>query len=224
MRFTASILVLLILHLGAAAIAGEAKAPPAPDANAKVAEAEKKSEKAPAQPTPEQAVKIKKLIARLDADEFTEREAASTALNEFGAVAEIPLREAFARETSPEARMRLTRLLSSVEALKCDLTGEWEESMENIGHKNYYRLTTGPAGELRMAVTDYSEYQEFTIDTIRIKDGKLMLHATYMPGYEFDLDLKIIDKDKLTGTGKRRSDGLTLKVDYARVTKRPDKK
>jgi hypothetical protein len=211
-------------------------APPAPKAElepdkkgdaqktaAAEADAPHPAEKPPVQPTPEQEAKIKKLVARLDAEEFEDREAASAALNEFGVVAELPLRDAFAKEPSPEARVRLTRLLASIEALKCDLAGEWEETKENISYKCYYRLSVGPTGALCMAVTEYNADQQYTFDDVRIKDGKLMLHETFNPGYEFDMVLKVINKDKLTGTATRRSDGLVLKVDYDRVTKRPEK-
>jgi WD40 repeat protein/Flp pilus assembly protein TadD len=58
--------------------------------------------------------RLTQLIAELDGDEFAKREAAAKALAKLGAAAESALRQALAARPSPEARMRLERLLKAL--------------------------------------------------------------------------------------------------------------
>jgi RNA polymerase sigma factor (sigma-70 family) len=58
---------------------------------------------------------LDKLITRLDADVFEEREKATRALIEAGRAAEAALKAALARGPSPEARVRIERILAKLE-------------------------------------------------------------------------------------------------------------
>ena len=190
-------------------------------AKPETAEAKAPQSPAPVEASREEQAKIDALLPKLDSDDFTTREAASAALAAMGMCTELTLRKIYAKPPSEEVRERVERLLSSIEALRCELTGEWEETKESISYKCYYRVEIQPSGKLTMRVTDYNKDQHYLFDSVEVKNGELCLHETFNPGFEFDIHLKPSSKDHLTGTATRRSDGLVLAVEYNRVTSPP---
>jgi WD40 repeat protein len=65
-------------------------------------------------PAPGQAVKVEKLLAELDGDDFDTRDKATTALAQRGAAIEPALRQALAGKPSLEVRLRVAKLLRQV--------------------------------------------------------------------------------------------------------------
>ena len=171
--------------------------------------------------SPDEQQKIDALLLKLDSDDFTTREAGSAGLARMGLCAETTLRKIRAHPPSEEVRERVERLLSAIDATRFDFTGEWEETKESISYKCYYRVEIQPDGRLTMRVTDYNKDKQYLFDSIEVKNGELHVHETFNPGYEFDMQLKPVSKDKLVGTGTRRSDNLVLVVEYNRVTTPP---
>lgn len=217
-----------ILAIGVAVSAFAAGGEPGPEAAPLPAgQAQPQTEGSPAapvQPSAQELERIKELLPQLDDDTFDRRQAASRALLELGLKAERPLREALAADPSPEARVRLLDLLGILDALKAGIAGDWEETWEGIDQKGNHRIWI-TAGELNIAPTDYAEHhQQYKFFNVKMKDGEMTFHQITNPGYEFDVRLKIMDKDVLKGEATRRSDGLVLKVEFKRIKERPKTK
>ncbi|MBI3829843.1 MAG: hypothetical protein HY291_10015 [Planctomycetes bacterium] len=210
--------------LAVACAAAEDAAPAPAPSPTKTADAAAEPKKDPPAPLPEltaeERERVQKLIAQLDDEEFATREEAGKALAAFGPKAEKALKAAFAASGSAEARLRLERILNTIEALTVDLNGDWEETFETIEGHRYYRIAVAPAGGMAIAPTDYTQYRQYTFDETKYKDGELHYHEVCNPGYEFDARLKFEGKDKLQGTLVRRSDQRSFTLILRRLTEK----